>query len=195
MTDTKVTVKPKPHERADVVHNGKGSNADNPAEDFLHPETGEHMIPKYEAFCVNYVQYFDPEKAMVAAGYPVADVQPRTMMTAFRTCMYRKDVQARIRGLIRERAEHVGIGEDWVVMKWMELLDRCMQKEAVLDHEGNPTGEWKFQAREANAILENLAKYFGMFTKTSGEGKSVVLNLNFDGAPPKDISGDARVVN
>lgn len=191
----KVTVRPKPIDTGDVRHTAIGTNVENPEIDLIHPVTGEHMVAKYEAFCVEYVNHFDPKQAMAAAGYPVTEKRHDTMMQAFRTVMYRKDVQARIRGLIRERADHIGIGPDWVVMKWLELLDRCMQKEAVLDHEGNPTGEWKFAAREANAVLENLAKYFGMFQRSERDGAAVILNLNYGGEAPQVLEGSGKRIN
>jgi phage terminase small subunit len=151
-------------------------------DDYLDPVTGEHLIPKYEIFCNNYVQHFDPKKAMQAAGYPVDERTEQSMMSAFRRTMYRKDVQTRVRHLIRERADHCGIGPDWVVMKWMEVLDKCMAAEPILDFSGNPTGEYKFDSRGANMALENMAKYFGMFHRPERDAKRVEINVNY-GAP------------
>jgi len=182
-----------------ISHVNRGTTPIDSEEDYIHPVTGEHIIPKYEAFCTSYTTYFDPKRAMQDSGYPVEERRHDTMLRAFRVAMARKDVQLRIRGLIREKADHSGIGPDWIVMKWMELLDRCMQAEPVLDNEGNPTGEWKFDSRGANNVLENLAKYFGMFHKESSEGRKIELHVNY-GPPPEakevqSINGEAKRLN
>lgn len=161
-------------------------------EDYLDPKTGEHLIPKYETFCLDYAQHFAPKLALEAAGYPIKNKTEHQLQGAFRRVMARPDIRLRIRSLIREKADHAGIGQDWVVMRWMELLDRCMQKEQVLDNEGNPTGEWKFDSRGANNVLHDMATYFGMFQRQASEAKPVRININFGPSekPPKQIEGE-----
>lgn len=163
--------------------------------DYLDPVTGEHLLPKYESFCLDYAQHFRPNLAMEAAGYPMEEKTTKQMLKAFRHVMLRKDIRMRIRSLIREKAEHVGIGPDWVVMKWMEILDRCMQASPVLDAEGNETGEWKFESRSANDTLHDMAAYFGMFQKAVGDSKPVTLNINFGPKPKPPIDGEVEVVD
>jgi len=163
--------------------------------DLINPSTGQHMIPKYESFCQHYTQRFNVKMAMDAAGYPVEEKTTKQMQDAFAMVMRRHDVQLRIQALIRQKSEHLGLSTDWVVMKWIEVLNRCMQAEQVKDQDGNPTGEWKFDARGANIVLENMAKYFGMFTKANTTSKPVQINVNFAGdAPQKSVAIDGEVV-
>ncbi len=178
-----------------IVHSNWKQGTEK-ALDLINPATGEHIIPKYESFCQDYAHHFDPRMAMDAAGYPVEEKSVKQMRAAFGLVMKKRDVQMRIQSLIREKAERLGVGSDWVVMKWLELLDRCMQKESVKDNKGNPTGEWKFDARGANIVLENMAKYFGMFAKDNVTAKPVLINVNFGGdAAEKSVAVEGEVVS
>lgn len=147
--------------------------------DYINPTTGEHILPKYESFCMNYAHYFTPRLAMEAAGYPVDKKTEHAMQAAFRHVMRRDDVRMRVQSVIREKAEHLGVGQDWVVMKWMELLDRCMAATPVLDKDGDETGEWKFDSRGAGSVLHDMAAYFGMFAKAKESSKPVNITMNF----------------
>jgi hypothetical protein len=163
--------------------------------DYLCPKTGEHLIPKYESFCLDYAQHFSPNLALEAAGYPMEGKTKKQLQQAFRHVMTRQDVRMRVQALIREKAEHVGVGPDWVVMKWMEVLDRCMQGSPVLDNEGNETGEWKFDSRGANNVLHDMATYMGMFQKAATDSKPVTVNVNFAGKKKPPIDGEVEVVD
>lgn len=53
---------------------------------------------------------------------------------------------------------------EYVLNSLMEIVDRCKQAEPVLDHEGEPTGEYKFDSGGANRALELLGKHLKLFT-------------------------------
>lgn len=57
---------------------------------------------------------------------------------------------------------------DRVVAKLIQITNRCMQAEPVLDSEGNPTGEWKFDSRGAVQALTTQARILGMMGKDKG---------------------------
>jgi len=163
--------------------------------DCLDPVTGEHLIPKYESFCIDYAQRFNPHLALAAAGYPVENKTKQQLEQAFRYVMVREDVRIRVRALIREKVDHSGVGTDWVVMKWMEIIDRCMQADPVLDKEGNETGEWKFDSRGAGNALHDMAAYYGMFQKAATDSKPVNIKINFGPKEKPLIDGEVEVVN
>jgi phage terminase small subunit len=75
------------------------------------------------------------------------------------------NIMAEIQRLIALRAEKVGIDAEWVLKNLVEVANRCMQGVPVLDKEGNPTGEWKFEPNAANRSLELLGKHIGMFAE------------------------------
>lgn len=56
-----------------------------------------------------------------------------------------------------------GLNREWVISRLMQVVDRCMQAEEVKDKEGQPTGEFKFDASGANQALKMLGDTMGMF--------------------------------
>lgn len=163
--------------------------------DYLDPTTGEHLIPKYESFCLDYAQHFNPNLALEAAGYPMEKKTKKQLQQAFRHVMGREDIRMRIQSLIREKATHLGVGADWVVMKWMEVLDRCMQASPVFDSNGEATGEWKFDSRGAGNVLHDMAAYFGMFQKSMASSKPVKIIVNFGEKEKPPIDGQVNVID
>jgi len=59
--------------------------------------------------------------------------------------------------------EKTAISKAWVIAKLVENVERAMQAEAVLDPQGNPTGEYKYNGNVANRALELIGKEQGMF--------------------------------
>lgn len=171
-----------------------GDNEAGEPENYLDSLTGEHLIPKYERFCTNYVTHFDQRKAMEACGYPVDERDDRTVLTAFRNVWARKDIQMRIRALIREVSEHRGIGPDWVVMKWMEVVDEGFKQIPITNAEGDVIGYRAQDLRSANQALDMIAKYFSMYKKRDTDRKPALIQMNFDGdaKPPKSVTIDGE---
>lgn len=60
----------------------------------------------------------------------------------------------------------------WVTAKLQSVVNRCMQAEPVKDAEGNPIGEYKFNAGGANKALELLGKELGMFVERREVGRT-----------------------
>lgn len=52
---------------------------------------------------------------------------------------------------------------EWVIKELVDTYERCRQKIMVFDEEGEPTGEWRFEAPSAIKCLELLGKHIGMF--------------------------------
>jgi phage terminase small subunit len=65
----------------------------------------------------------------------------------------------------RERSARMWIDADWVLNKLVQVVERCMQGQQVLDEEGIPTGEWKFDPAGATRALHLLMKHLGMFER------------------------------
>lgn len=76
-------------------------------------------------------------------------------------------VRKRINDLCVEVAarviESAAVSKAWVTTRLMQVAERCMQAEPVLDKEGNSTGEYRFDSSGANRALELLGKEMGMF--------------------------------
>ena len=57
------------------------------------------------------------------------------------------------------RAERLRVGSDWVLSELMRVYARCMQTEKVLDRDGNPTGEFHYDAANALKALSLIGKH------------------------------------
>lgn len=87
----------------------------------------------------------------------------------------RGDVERRIAELLVEKdriygettaeaAKAAGLSRRYVIEGLMENYRRAMQAEPVLDNQGNPTGEYRYEAAAANKALELLGRALAMFT-------------------------------
>lgn len=86
-------------------------------------------------------------------------------------------------------AEKTGIDAAWVLKRQVEVLDRCMQKEPVMekvDGEWVPTGEWKFDAAGANKALRNIGDHKAVQAFTPDSGMPTV---------PEDVEWTVKVVH
>lgn len=61
-----------------------------------------------------------------------------------------------------------------LVISFENIFKRSMQVEAVLDHEGNSTGEYRYDSTGANKALENIAKIIGAYKQT--DTNTIVVN-------------------
>ena len=56
-------------------------------------------------------------------------------------------------------AEKAEVNAAWVLRGLVEVCERCMQHKPVLDKEGNPTGEYRFDSTGASRALEQIGKH------------------------------------
>jgi hypothetical protein len=62
---------------------------------------------------------------------------------------------------------------EYILNRLQQIVERCMQGEPVLDRQGNPTGQYTFQAMSALRALELGGKEIGMFVDRSKVEMSV----------------------
>lgn len=86
-----------------------------------------------------------------------------------RVCAYEilvnPNVQKVLRRVRKERMDRTLITSDWVLNKLVQVIERCMQGQPVLDDDGKPTGEWKFDSAGATKALQLMMKHLGMFER------------------------------
>ena len=71
-----------------------------------------------------------------------------------------------------ERAiEQTALTKAWVLEKLRMNAERALQELPVLDKDGNPTGEYRYEGAVANRALELLGKSLGIFIERSEQGK------------------------
>lgn len=125
------------------------------------------LTVEQEAYCRGRVMGMSIEEAVVAAG---STVIPETA---------RKWESPRIGNpLVRDRINELaaiaqknailksGLDREWVISRYMKVVERCMQAEPVVkmvDGELRETGEYKFDAHGANTALRALGDTIGLF--------------------------------
>lgn len=76
----------------------------------------------------------------------------------------RVEISARVAEL-RAKIEHEAVVDAaWILKSLRAVAERCMTAVPVLDAEGDPTGEYRFDSAGANRSLELIGKYLGMWT-------------------------------
>jgi phage terminase small subunit len=118
-------------------------------------------------------------EAYLAAGYSCGPQKARGHGHRLRT---REDVQTRIADLLRARERiaekgmeraivETALTKAWVLEKLRLNAERALQERPVLDKDGNPTGEYRYEGAVANRALELLGKALGIFIERREEGK------------------------
>lgn len=135
------------------------------AETMSSAEIGRFLKDKEKLFCREYLTDQNGTQAAIRAGYKPgknnasAAVQAARMLRDPAVSAYRK-------ALIRETLSDKDLTRENIGLKYAEILDRCMQKEAVMEFdrasgEWIETGEWQFDARGAARALEGLVRLMG----------------------------------
>lgn len=152
---------------------------------------------KQEAFAREYIKDLKPKQAAVRAGYAPTGASAQAYK------LLRNDlVLDRIEYLLGERKRTLGLDSFWVVQNFMEIYNRCMQKEPVMvfdpeekcmvqktqvievDGQTQVEGVWEFDATNANRAMENIGKYLGMFIqKVDIKSQHQEIKWNVDVSP------------
>ena len=117
------------------------------------------LTDKQERFCQEYLIDSNATQAAIRAGFSpkTADVQGSRLLVNVK-------VASRLKELQEKQQNRLQITADKVLKDIEECRLRCMQGEPVKDKEGNPTGEWKFEAYAALKASELQGKYIKLFT-------------------------------
>lgn len=132
------------------------------------------LTDKQKRFVEEYLVDLNATQAAIRAGYSAktAEAQASRLLRNVK-------VQEAVAAGQEARSARVELTQDWVLDRLREVTERCMQHEAVLDQEGNPTGEYKFNAAGANKAIELIGKHLGMFKEkvelSGGDGGPVQL--------------------
>lgn len=118
------------------------------------------LKPRHAKFVAEYLKTSNATQAYLAAGYNATTEAARAGAARLLT-------NANVRECLRRAREDAAIAaqinQEWVLRNIRDVALRCMQAEPVLNHEGEPTGEYTFNANGALRGLELLGKELEMF--------------------------------
>jgi phage terminase small subunit len=117
------------------------------------------LTPKQDMFVREYLIDLNATQAAIRAGYSAKTAEEQGYQLLRKT-----SVAAAIQAGMDARAAKVGIDGEYVLNGIVKLIERCEQAVPVLDNEGKPTGEWRFEGNTAMRGYELLGKHLKMFT-------------------------------
>lgn len=132
---------------------------------------------KQQRFIDEYLVDLNATQAAIRAGY-----SERTAYSQGQRLLKNVEVSARIEELKKTRADRLNLDAYWVLKRLMEISDRAMQQEPVMEWDYSeqklvPSGEYQFDSSGANKATELIGKHLGMFKETiKHEGE---LNVTF----------------
>jgi phage terminase small subunit len=141
-----------------IVCSTRGKDENSYALASLIPKLLMALTDKQKRFVEDYLVDLNATQAAVRAGYSAKTAEQQAYQILQKT-----SVSEAIAAAQAARSERTELTQDWVLDRLREVTERCMQHEALLDHEGNPTGEYKFNASGANKSIELIGKHLGMF--------------------------------
>ena len=127
---------------------------------------------KQKQFCEEYIIDLNGTQAAIRAGY-----SKKTARAIANELLTKLDIREYICELKNKRSERVKYSQDELMRDILEVKNRCMQANPVLDKEGNETGIWKFDSNGANKALDMLAKHVG-FYETDNKQKAFNISVN-----------------
>ena len=137
---------------------------------------------KQKQFCEEYIIDLNGTQAAIRAGY-----SKKTANEQAAQLLAKLSIQEYICELKNKRSERVKYSQDELMRDILEVKNRCMQANPVLDKEGNETGIWKFDSNGANKALDMLAKHVG-FYETDNKQKAFNISVNREAV---DVEGNS----
>lgn len=116
------------------------------------------LTDKQRLFVQEYLVDLNATQAAIRAGYSEA-----TAYAQGSRLLKHVEIAAAIAAAQGARSERTEITQDYVLQGIVETIERCKQATPVLDHEGKPTGEYRFDANAALKGYDLLGRHLGIF--------------------------------
>jgi phage terminase small subunit len=103
--------------------------------------------PRYERFAQELASGKTAEQSYSLAGYA-------PNRGNFMQLKANESIMSRVRELLDRGAKRAELDREWVLSRLMENANRAMQAQQVLDSEGKPIGEFRYNGAVANRALD-----------------------------------------
>lgn len=113
-----------------------------------------NLTDKQKIFCEEYLIDLNATQSAIRAGY-----SEKTAKQIGTENLSKPVLAEYIAELKAKRSESTAINAAWVLRQAVEVHERCMQAEPIIDKEGSHTGEYKFEHSGANKALEIIGKH------------------------------------
>lgn len=130
------------------------------------------MQENHKRFADKYFETLNAKDSAIYAGFSVDTAKQQGWQL-----LQREDVTAYLESLRAEYSEKSGITKGWILDRFKDISDRCIQAEPVYDNQGNETGEYRFDSSGANKATEMLGKIIGVFEKDNSQSAPVINNI------------------
>ena len=117
------------------------------------------LTPKQQAFVREYLIDLNGAAAARRAGYKTKNSDELAHQLLGKTW-----VKAAIQLEMDARAKRTEITADYVLTTIRNTVERCQQAEPVLDRDGEPTGEYRFDSGAVLRGAELLGKHLKLFS-------------------------------
>lgn len=143
------------------------------------------MQENHQRFADKYFETLNATVSAIYAGFSEATAKQQGWQL-----LQRDDVQEYLDKLRTEAQENSNVSRQWIVERFKDISDRCVQAEPVYDNNGLPTGEYRFDSSGANKATEMLGKIIGVFEKDNQQTKpeaTTIVNLG-SGVNPDEVT-------
>lgn len=147
------------------------------------------LTPKQQRFVEEYLVDLNGTQAAIRAGYA-----PKNARITASQNLAKPIIARSIKELRDKQSRKTNLTAEYVLASLQNVAERCQQAQPVLDREGNPTGEYRFDSSGANKALELLGKHLALFVdRVQHEGNfSLVLGGPAPTPPAVTDDGDGE---
>lgn len=148
------------------------------------------MTPKNQRFCDEYLVDLNATQAAIRSGY-----SKKSAYSQGERLLKKADVKAYISEKQAELSLKTGLTHEWVLNRFKEVSDRCMQAVPVMvfdpvekkmvqkvieNEDGQLVGVYEFDSAGANKSTELIGKHLGFFEKDNGQKAAQVTPMTKD---------------
>ncbi|WP_085905888.1 terminase small subunit [Kiloniella majae] len=112
------------------------------------------LTDKQQRFVEEYLIDLNATQAAIRAGHSI-----KTARQIGSENLSKPDIAVAIAQGMESRSERTEINADWVLNGAVELFNKSMQHEGLVDENGDPVGEYKFNAAGAGKALDLVGKH------------------------------------